>query len=408
MSRITLNFFLSFIGLRVLPSLHGIALAGLLILVQLGNGTASAVYKETPQTIADHAYRELWSGHTEGPHGAIDMFRRALAMDTAFPYRWSDLGDALAAAGRVDSARYCFRRSLELAPTSPQIAMRAANFHFREGETGPALQLGATVLRLTNTYDGMVFNTWVRLGGNVNDILQSGIGTNRRAAESFFRFLIARPAGAGEDSMLSATWTWMERRSYVTGPLAMVWADWLNGRRRDSDAFLVWKRYVAQNSTYGSGNWIDNAGFETEPAGQGFDWRLQPSPGVKAGLDSATAHSGQSSLRIEFDGSGNIAFHHIAQRVWLPPGRYRLTAWMRTANLSTDQGLALVLNGVSTPAPTGSHDWTMVGADVTVRDGASAGEVQVVRQRSWRFDGKLRGVVWIDDVELRNAEKADH
>lgn len=383
-----------------LPALHSIALAGLLVVVGLRDGQ---VFPEAPQTVADHAYRELWSDHSEGPNGAVDKFRQALAMDVAFPYRWSDLGNALAVAGRVDAAEYCFRRSLELAPNSPQIAMRAANFHLREGETGPALQLGATVLRLTTDYDGMVFNSWVRLGGDLNTILQSGIGTNRRAAESFFRFLMATggPEGSGGDSRLSAMWTWLEGRSQVNRPLAMVWVDWLIGRHRDNDAFVVWKRYVAQGSTYDSGNWIDNAGFENEPAGQGFDWRLQPCPGVKAGLDSATAHSGHSSLRMEFDGSANLDFHHVAQRVWLPPGRYRLTAWMRTANLSSDQGLALILNGVSTPALTGSHDWTMVGADVTVRDGASAGEVKVVRQHSWRFDGKLRGVVWIDDVDLR-------
>ncbi len=73
-----------------------------------------------------------------------------------------------------DSAQYCFRRSLELAPNSPQIAMRAANFHFREGETGPALQLVAEVLRFTPAFDGMVFNSWVRMGGSLNDVLQSG------------------------------------------------------------------------------------------------------------------------------------------------------------------------------------------------------------------------------------------
>jgi hypothetical protein len=394
MGRVSLNSFLSPRALQRLPALHGIALSVLLVLVWLGN-------KETPQTVADHAYRELWSGHSEGPQGAIDMFRQALAMDMAFPYRWSDLGDALAAGGEVDSAQYCFRRSLELAPNSPQIAMRAANFHFREGETGPALALGAKVLRLTSAYDGMVFNSWVRLGGDPNDVLESGIGTNRRAAESFFRFLIAQAAGSGDDTRLLAIWAWMEGRSYVSGPIAMEWVEWLNGRRRENDAFLVWKRYVAQDSTYGSGNWIDDAGFESELAGQGFGWRVLSSAGVKAGLDSAAAHSGRSSLRIEFDGSGNIDFHHVAQRVWLPAGKYRLTAWMRTANLSTDQGVALVLNGVSTPALTGSNDWSMVSADVTVREGASAGEVQVVRQRSWRFDGKVRGVVWIDDVELK-------
>jgi len=223
----------------------------------------------------------------------------------------------------------------------------------------------------------------------------------------------SNPIGPGAESRLFETWKWIEGRSYVTRPLARAWAGWLDGRGREQDAFLIWKRYVALDSSYGVSNWIDNSGFESAPAGLGFDWRIQPSPGVKVGLDSAIARSGHSSLRLEFDGSENLDFHIVAQRLWLPAGRYRLTGWMRTANLSTDQGLALVLNGVATPALNGVHDWTRVSADAAVpntvgnnvdNDAASLGEVQVVRQRSWRFDGKLRGIAWIDDVELRRID----
>jgi hypothetical protein len=372
----------------------------------LSNGLVSP---PMPQMVANQAYRELWSDHAEGRHGAIEMFQQSLAMDPAFPYRWSDLGDALAAAGRIDSARYCFRRSLELAPNSPQIAMRAANFHLGEGELGPALQLGAVVLRITPDYDAMVFNSWLRLGGDLNGILQDGIGANARAEEAFFRFLIANATGhsatgQSEESRLFQTWNWMEDHSSVTRPLATAWAVWLGSRHRDKDSFLVWKRYVAHDPAYAIGNWIDNSSFENEPVGQGFDWRLQPCPGVKAVLDPVVAHSGHSSLRLEFDGSENPDFHHVAQSVWLQPGRYRLTAWMRTANLSTDQGLALTLFGASTPALISAKDWTRVGADVTVRSNPSLGEVRIVRERSWRFDGKLRGVAWIDDVELRRID----
>lgn len=385
-----------------LPALYGLALAACMGSSWLSNGSVSP---PTPQVVANHAYRELWSDHAEGRGGAIELFRQSLAMDPAFPYRWSDLGDALAAAGRTDTARYCFRRSVALAPKSPQIAMRAANFHLREGEFGPALQLGATVLRITPDYDDIVFNSWVRLGGDLNGILQDGIGGNARATEAFFRFLIGSNAtGHGDESRLIQTWNWMEGHSSVTRPLAMAWAVWLGSRHRDKDAFLVWKRYVANDPGYGTDNWIDNSGFENEPSGQGFDWRLQPCPGVKAALDPAVAHSGHSSLRLEFDGSENPDFHHIAQSVWLTPGRYRLTAWMRTANLSTDQGLALTLFGASTPALLSARDWTKVSTDVTVRNNPSLGEVRIVRERSWRFDGKLRGVAWIDDVELRRID----
>ena len=383
------NVFNLLLTSRRWPAPHGIALALLLSVSWLRTGSVAPA---APQTLADQGYRELWSelgpNQAETPHSAADKFRQALAMDAAFPYRWSDLGDVLAAAGDRDSARYCFSRSLDLAPNSPQIAMRAANFHFLEGETGPALQLGATVLRVTASYDSMVFNSWTRFDSDQNEILQLGIGANARAADAFFRFLMgSNPIGPGAESRLFDTWKWMEGHSYVTRPLARAWAGWLDGRGREQDAFLIWKRYVALDSAYGVTNWIDNSGFESEPAGLGFDWRIQPSPGVKAELDSAVARSGHSSLRLEFDGSENLDFHHVAERLWLPAGRYRLTGWMRTANLSTDQGLALVLNGVATPSLSGVHDWTQVSADVTVRNAAgksaaSLGEVRAVRQRS--------------------------
>ncbi len=380
-----------------LPALFGIALAALLGANWFRTGAAAPVL---PQILANHAYRELWSGHYEGPQGALEMFREALAADAAFAYRWSDMGEALAAAGQSESARYCFLRSLELAPNSPQIALRAANFQLREEEIDSALQLGGAVLRLTPAYDNMVFSSWIRFAGDQDRILRMGIGSNTRAAEAFFGFLIA----ANDEPRLGETWRWMDARSYVTVPAARTWAAWLIGRHREQEAFLVWKQHVALDSTYGVSNWIDNSGFERALAGQGFGWRIEPVAGVKAGIDPAVAHSGHSSLRVEFDGSENLDFHSVAQRVWLEPGRYRLTAWMRTSGLSTDQGLALSLLGVSTPALTGSHDWISVGTDVNVSKAAAA-DVQLVRQRSWRFDAKPTGKAWIDDVELRRIDK---
>lgn len=354
-----------------------------------------------PQVIANQAYRELWRDRLEGQAGAVEKFRQAAVLDPAFPYRWSDLGDALASAGRMSEAQNCFRRAVELAPDSPQIALRAANFYLRRREIVPALQLGAAVLRRTSACDRMVFSSWLRFGGETSGILRVGIGPDRRASEAWFAFLIE----SANEPALSETWKWMEQNSQVTTAEAITWSEWLSARHRDKDGFLVWKRYVAVEPEYGARNGIDNPGFERPPDGKGFGWRIQPSAGVKAGIDPAVAHSGRSSLRLDFDGSANIDFHHVAQKVWLEPGRYRLTAWIRTERLSTDRGVALLVSGSSTQALSGTQGWTQVSTDLTVRS-ASTAEVQVVRQPSWRFDGKISGSVWIDDVELRRIASA--
>lgn len=321
-----LSWLLKLLGPRV-PAVFSLAMAAIMSAVWLQGGLVSPA---APQTIADHAYRELWSNPSEGSARAIGMFRQALAMDPAFPYRWSDLGEALAGAGQTDAADYCFRRSLELDPNSPQIAMRAANFQLREGKQKPALELGARVLRDTNAYDDMVFSSWTRLGGNTDEVLRQGVVDNGRAAESFFRFLLR----SKDEAALNQAWPWMESRSFVTPSLAREWAGWLIGQHREAEAFGVWKRYV--NPDYGVTNWIENPGFETMPTGMGFDWNLQDCAGARASLDPAVKRFGDSSLRLDFDGSTNVNFHHLTQPVLLPPGKYRLTAWVRTADLAPD------------------------------------------------------------------------
>src|SRR5580693_3746005 len=113
-----------------------------------------------PQVVANGAYQKLWSGDVDG---AVAGFDRALASDAAFPYRWSDLGEALADAGRMGEARYCFRRAVDLAPASPDIQVRAANFFFRSGSGSEALALESTTLRETPDFDDMIFRSWIRM-----------------------------------------------------------------------------------------------------------------------------------------------------------------------------------------------------------------------------------------------------
>lgn len=63
-----------------------------------------------------------------------------------------------------------------------------------------------------------------------------------------------------------------------------------------------------------------------------------------------------------------------------------------------------MLDGISTEPVSGQHDWIQVGTDVTIRPNSPSEEVQVIRRPSLNFDGKLRGVAWIDNVELRQIQ----
>lgn len=351
-----------------------------------------------PQVAGNQGYRQLWLGNVDGPGGAVHLFEQALQSDPAFPYRWSDLGEALLMARQPDRARYSFQRAVELAPHDPQIRLRAANFYFRNQEIEPALQMDSTVLQQLPDYDPMIFSSYVRMGGDIPRVLELGIGSNARAARAFFNFL----APQSDANTSGAVWNWMEERGFVTVPMALARTSWLLEKSLPAEATAVWLRYATPaGSPYRKTDWIFNSGFENQWTGEGFDWRVDPCTGVAVVADERIAHSGRRSLRIEFHAAENLDFHHVSQMVWLSPGRYRLRAWMRTQDLSTDEGVGLNILDVNTAALTGTHDWTELASEFSVRGAPQIARVQIVRRPSARFDSRPQGTVWIDDVELK-------
>jgi tetratricopeptide (TPR) repeat protein len=394
---------LVFLASRRSPAIYCLLLAALMCVAYRNSGSVSP---PLPQAVANEAFRRVWAGKLSSPDGAIPLFHAAVVSDPAFPWRWSDLGDALTAAGRDDQASYCFRESLALGPASPQIALRAANFYFATGRIEPALALGATILRELPDYDDMVFSSYVRMGGGLDGVLDTGIGNNPRAARTFFQFLLR---GGGEER-LSRAWRWIDGRGYTTRPLARSWANWLLQRGRAGEAAAVWMQHGAGDAgVYRISNWVDNAGFEDQWTGGAFDWVVDPSPGVKTVWDAQVVHSGRHSLRLDLDAVDNLDFHHVSQRVWLDPGRYRLSGWVRTMGFTTDQGVGLRLTGagnaadpdVSTPAIAGSREWTQLSAEFTLRAPARLARVEIVRHPSEKFDNRPHGTAWIDDVAIQ-------
>ena len=384
-------------NLRKLPLAFAFVLEALLALSLATSGLLSPAL---PQVSGNLGYRQLWRGNVAGSGGALHFFRNALEADSAFPYRWSDLGEALLLAGAPDRAGYCFDRSVELAPHDPQIRLRAANYYFRTRQTEPALRLDSAVLDQVPDYDQMIFSSYLRMGGAMSRVLDTGIGSNARAAGEFFRFLRPR----SDDATLDTVWRWMEDRGFVTVPLALSRTSWLLDKGLPGEASAVWRRYVAPaDSSFQKSEWIVNSGFESPWTGEGFDWRVEACNGVDMSLDSRIAHSGRGSLRIRFHAFGNLDFHHVSQLVWLSPGSYRLSAWIRSEDFQPDPGIGLSLLDATTPVMSGTHGWTQVSSEFTVVSVPRLARVRVVRKPSLKFDGQPRGTVWIDEVEVKRV-----
>ena len=336
---------------------------------------------------------------------AIAAFRTVVIRDPQDAYAWADLGEAYADAGQEANERYCYRQVLALAPNSAPLLLRAANFHFQSGECKEALAITSRILRLIPDYDGMIFSEYTRLVAQVEDILQYGLPEDSRAPGSWLRFLMV--AGRIDDAR--RTWDWIAERGPADDTLAGEYVEFLIRRRRSDLAASAWCRHLGKRlDGYRTFNYLFNGGFESDPAPSPFDWSLARVQGAEVSRDCTTARVGSCSLRVNFGGTNNLDFAAASQITLLAPGHYRLHAFIRTEGLTTDQGIRFRVSDAEVPEHlgtiigqfTGTRPWSDIEYAVIVPPGTRLLEVQVIRQRSLKFDNKIGGTAWVDELSL--------
>ena len=120
------------------------------------------------------------------------------------------------------------------------------------------------------------------------------------------------------------------------------------------------------------------------------------------------AHSGSWSLRLHFDGEENTQFTHVSQKLVVVPGKHVFRAQVRTEGLTTDQGVYFRIFDaenaarldVQTEQVMEATDWTAFEKAFVVPPGTHLLEIQIVRVSSWKFDNKIAGTLWVDDVSV--------
>ncbi len=349
------------------------------------------------------------------PEGAVanvpvDDLIRYLARDSAAPDRWDDVGEALQKGGDVTRARYAYNRAVGLAPRSPSILLASADFHFDAGETRPALALIARGLSAGDDIDRAAFADLEYRKVPVGDALRDALPDCRSVQAYFGELLHGDSAGDVVEA-----WDWMLARGDGDDDLGRRYVDFLVAKNEPDAAARGWAAYVRGRSLgYPDTNLVFNGGFDTEPSGCRFDWRVDRRAAAAAiEFDPAVRRTGARSLRLRFDGSANPGRTGVEQIVFLRPGRYRIQAYVRTEELSTDQGLHLrVVNDaapktldVTTDDLRGTNDWTLVERVFDAPPAPGLVRISVERTPSLKFDSLIRGTAWIDDVSLARTSQ---
>ena len=363
--------------------------------------------------LLERGFEQLGEGDEESVKGAVETFREALRRDPASAYRWCDLGEALRMAGQVEQAGYCISQALEHGPNIAPVLLRAAVFYFQVEQTRQGLECMYRVLEKTPDYDANVFSTYTRLGGGIDNILKYGLPALQRPAQAYFRHLLNQVLNQTEVSDVQKLWDWLTAHSLVDDKLAGEYVDFLLKNHEYPTAVEAWTFQLGERKGgYPETNELFNGSFETETTETTLDWKIRRAEGVEVTRDSSNAQQGRWSLRIRFEGKENLAYSHITQRAVVKPGPHRFEAWVRTEEITTDQGIGWRIFDaesasrldVKTEQLVGTTKWTRLEKVFEVPVQTRLLEVQLCRRSSLKFDNKISGTAWIDAVSLRRDE----
>jgi tetratricopeptide (TPR) repeat protein len=365
-------------------------------------------------TNADYWYRlglyEKWNFELGDLRQAVVYYQRATQANPRSDTSWMELAVAYEALGQTARARDAFEKAQSSHPISSEVAWRYGNFLLRQGDIFEAFAEIRRALVTDPSLTVVGVSECLKASKDLPRILTEVLPAQNRY------YLIALDYFLSQHQTDAALTVWdrllgLKQTFEMAQVVPLV--NELIGQNHVEDAQRVWRQALRASSwpqdEGGSSSLIFNGGFEHDLLNGGFDWREVPVPGAAFSFDSSVVHSGTHALRITFDGSTNLDFQNLRQFLVVDPRhRYHFAAYLRTQAISTDSGIRFAIYDASRPAAlqiitsdlVGTHSWSLVETELTT--GPETRLLTIVLQRvpSWKFDNKLGGTVWVDDVSL--------
>ncbi len=353
---------------------------------------------------------EQWRLGDQGVEQAIGCLQRAVRIDPRSATLWMDLAGAYEASGDDARAGESYREAQAAYPLSAEVAWRYGSFLLYQGRFSQGdAQMQRALLIEPSLAPSAIAECW-QTNPDIGELLDRALPAQPPyylAAVNFF---------LSQNQLDPALAVW--RRELALGmPVGMSQAvplvDALIRQNRLMEARQSWQQALRasgwpRDRGHGS-SLVFNGGFEHQIVNGGFGWREVPAAGVRYARDCVVTHSGSHSLRVDFGGSANLDFQNVLQLVAVQPRtRYHFSAWLRTKGISTDHGIRFQIFDPQhesevqflTPNMIGTNPWTLVQGDFTTGKDTRLLEAALRRIFSWKFDNKIRGTAWVDDVAL--------
>jgi hypothetical protein len=354
-----------------------------------------------------------WQYNLEDPNSekAIAAYRKSLALDSHSADTWSDLAMAYESEDNSADARDAFVHAKEAYPLSPEVAWRFGNFLLRRGDMDAAFAEIRRAVQVDPKRAAAALALCTRVDPDFERVLERVVPPSQQA------YLTVIAGLTQEQRTAQALEVWNSLMKLHPHLDLRDSDELLAGLLRKNEmveAQQVWNDAVAVAGVVRPpdppGSLVWDGGFESDLTNVGFAWRYAAvANGVQIARDSREKHSGNFSLRLTFNGLRNVDFQDVCQYIAVQPSTsYLFSAWVQTRALSTDQGVRFSLQSLGkrvTPTDwtddvRGTQLWTPI--HLPWRSGAGVRQLQLCinRRPSAKFDSKIGGYAWIDDVVL--------
>jgi len=352
------------------------------------------------------------------PASALDSAHKATSIFPGFTDAWLDLATDYELEGNFRAALDAYQHAKRSYPASAEVSWRYGNYLLRRGNLPEAY----TELRLALEADpnraAAAFSRVYRANPNAEEILDQVLP----ALPIVYIGVIREAVSSKQLAVAQLIW----RRLLALHPelqirdFDVLASALLNAGEYDA-AKRIWDEGTRTMNLppllQPQGSLVWDSSFESGINGYGFAWHLLPlTEGVQTTFDTGEKLSGNESLRLTFDGKHNPNLEPACTLVVVKPGtRYLFSGWIKTRELTTDNGVLFHLRPfgktsmpmVSTRQANGTTPWSLVEQVWTAGPEVSRLLICVAREPSDNPDVRISGAAWVDDVSLL-AQPSEH
>jgi tetratricopeptide (TPR) repeat protein len=349
------------------------------------------------------------------PAESVRHLRRATELSPHARLYWDELASACKSRGDTQCFDRARERLLELCPMVPHYYLLAAQSYLQTNQLDAALAQFRRLLELDPTFAPATWSS-LQTVQKPDLIFQKVLAdsVDAKIKVGYAAFL----SNQGDNDAAYRIW-----KLAVANPRpfpftsASPYLERLIGLGRIEEAVSVWQDIerlgiVQRSKADEKDNLIFNCDFEQFPLNAGFDWRAGRIAYLAVDFSAPGAYRGAHCLRIDFTVSRNDEYEPVYQIVpVLPNHTYRLQAYVRSADITSDTGPHLRVSDTQQPSfrdalsetTVGTTPWHPVSLYFSTGPKTRAVRLSVWRPRARVFPTEISGSFWLDAVSMKSV-----